>query len=76
MVNQVTKLKVNGKGDTYFYSEFDETTGYYCVFGDNSGHPYHRTSYVDQSEEEAIRMTIDQHGIPFEEVMARFHAQG
>jgi len=34
--------------DTYFYAEWDEDAGAFCVFGNNSGHAY--ASYAGLGE--------------------------
>lgn len=45
----------NSKGDTCFYGEWDEKSGAFCVFGDNSGFAY--CSFA--SEAEAFAKTIE-----------------
>ena len=44
-------IRKNSKGDTTFYSDWDEGSGAFVVFGDNSGFGY--ASFADQ--ESAIR---------------------
>lgn len=41
--------------DKSFYVEFDEESGLYCVFGDNSGFAYSGHSTYEQAKEAKIK---------------------
>lgn len=42
--------------DTEYYADFDEGTGLYCVFGDETGHAYASYASPEEAEREAKRM--------------------
>ncbi len=44
------------KIDQTFYVEFDDESGLYCVFGDNSGFAYKGCSTAEQAYEEMSKM--------------------
>lgn len=39
--------------DTYFYAEWDDDSGLYCCFGDNSGFAYSSYSNMNEAERDA-----------------------
>ena len=49
-------MKTNGKGDTCFYGDWDESVGLYVVFGDNSGFAYATCSTQSEADAKAIRL--------------------
>ena len=49
--------KTNAKGDTCFYGDWDEKSGMYVVFGDNSGFGY--ASYATQQQADAKAIELD-----------------
>lgn len=44
------------KMDKTFYSDFDDESGLYCVFGDNSGFAYHSFASSNEAMDKAIEM--------------------
>ncbi len=49
----------NAKGDTSFYGDWDEESGSYVVFGDNSGFGYASFATQEQADHHAIQMDRD-----------------